>query len=109
MSTYPYSATAQKATATLVKSGRWKLKGYHMINLDTTNNFVQFFDAAAASAVTVGTTTPTFVLGLPASGGAVKVSDLVFTNGIVIAAATTATGNGAPTNGVCLMLELGDS
>lgn len=60
-------------------------------------SYVQFFDALVAD-VTVGTTTPDFVIPLPAGGGydAAYVLPEGFRTGIVIACTATATGNGAP-------------
>ena len=68
--------------------------------------YVQFFDAASASSVTLGVTVPTFVLQIPPNG----VTDgpfpfpYVFTNGVVIADTTTPTGSGAPTNACAVSL-----
>ncbi len=93
--TTPYSGTALTGTALLVKTGNCSLCGYHLFNTTSAAAYVQFFDAAAAANVTVGTTTPTFVLGLPASSGATRTvgkDGLKFTLGMVIASTTAATG-----------------
>ncbi len=104
----PASSTALGATAVLIKSGFQSLGGYHLLNTTTAAAYVQVFDAAAAADVTVGTTTPTFVLGLPASGGAANsfAKPIKFTLGIVVASTTTATGASAAT--VCAAFFVGD-
>lgn len=60
-------------------------------------SFLQFFDALLAD-VTVGTTTPDFIVPLPATGGYDSALTLPesFRTGIVIACTATPTGNGAP-------------
>ena len=106
--TTPYSNTALGATAALVKAGRCSLGGYHLFNTTAAVAYVQFFNAAAAADVTVGTTTPTFVLGLPASGGATRslYRPSRFPLGMVIASTTTATGSTGATTVV--QLDVGD-
>lgn len=97
----PYSNTALSNTKQTVKASSGRLYGYHLYNPNTSSVFVQFFDALAAS-VTVGTTTPTFVLTIPANATSPASLDMQltvpisFTIGIVIAATTTATGSTAP-------------
>jgi hypothetical protein len=90
-----FSHTNLVATAVLVLTGPHSLTGYHLFNTTSAIAYVQVFDAAAAADVTVGATTPTFVLGLPASGGATRAlaKPLKFTLGIVVAATTAATGS----------------
>jgi len=105
-----YSNTALGATAALVKAGSVELDWYHIFNTTTAECYVQFFDAAATTAVTVGTTTPTFVLGIPAetasglgNGACCALSKPVkFTTGIVVASTTTATGDSAATTVMAL-------
>ena len=103
-----YSNTALAGTATLAKTGKCSLAGFHMLSGSAAAAYVQFFDKAAASEVTLGATTPDFVIGLPASGGATRSYDsrIQFTNGVVVAATTTATGSTA--SSVCVVIELGD-
>ena len=75
----------------------------HVINPNTTDCFLQCFDALLAD-VTVGTTTPKYSFLLPGGTGASNrgVYDgafavpLTFTTGLVIAVTTGATTNGAP-------------
>jgi len=78
----------------LVKTGEALLYGYHFKNTTAAAAYVQLFDAAAITDVTVGTTVPNLSLGLAASAqetlGLVK--PIKFALGIVAAATTTATG-----------------
>lgn len=69
-------------------------------------SYLQFFDALTAN-VTVGATTPTFVIPLPASGGYSDTYELPegFRNGVVIACTSSATGAGAP--GAAAIVKLG--
>jgi len=103
----PYSNTALGATAALVHTKEVKLMGYHLFNTTAAAAYVQFFDAAAANDVVVGTTTPTFVIGLPASGGATRAlaRGIQFTRGIVVASTTAATGDSAATTVILLELS----
>ena len=95
-----YRNAALKATKTTVKAAPGIVYGWKIQNLDGADAYLQLYDALAAN-VTVGTTTPTFSIWLPASGG----DDLIlpvpirFTVGIVVAATTTIGGAVAPTNG----------
>jgi hypothetical protein len=97
----PYFVSGQKATKLQIKSGSAFLFGWHIQNLDASVTYLQFFDAPA-SGVTVGTTTPSFVIAVPASGlhDADDSVPIGLKGGLTIAATTTATGSGAPTNGL---------
>ena len=99
--TTPYFVSGQKATKLQIKSGSVFLFGWHIQNLDAAVTYLQFFDAPASS-VTVGTTTPTFVIAVPASGlhDADDSVPIGLKSGLTIAATTTATGAVAPTNGL---------
>ena len=66
LSFYNASVAGTKAA---VKASAGQLYGYHILNTTAAIAYVQCFNVASAS-VTVGTTTPDFVLGLPANGGA---------------------------------------
>lgn len=83
------------ATDILVAAGPCSLKGYHFLNTTAAVAYVQIFDAAAASDVTIGTTTPDFVLGIPASAGALMAlgDGIKFTKGIVAASCTAVGGS----------------
>lgn len=91
--------TALTSTAQAVKASAGQVYGWYIYNPNSTAQFVQFYNTAAAS-VTVGTTNPLFMLTIPATAAA----NVEFTNGIQftnagfsIAATSTAGGNGAPT------------
>ena len=91
---YPVGADALAGTATLIKTGAVSLSGYHIFNTTAASAYVQLYDAATASSVTVGTTVHTLVLGIPASSGACRSLSrpLKFTNGIVAASTTAVAG-----------------
>jgi hypothetical protein len=84
-----------------------ELNWWHIVNQDSVDAWVHFYDSATAAAVTVGTTTPIVTLWIPASSGVDAGSPVVFDSGrglefslgIVIAATTTLAGSAAPTNG----------
>lgn len=108
MALYPYNDAALLATAVLLVPNTQagapiRLGYYNLTNPNTTLAYVQFFDAAATSAVTPGTTLPTFFIGIPAFGGAIDTSPLIdfqFNKGIVVCATTTPTGNTAPSSAI---------
>jgi phage protein U len=91
------SQTALTNTKVAVKSSAGNFGGYMMYNPNASAVYIQVFDVASAS-VTLGTTTPTYVIPLPASAGA----NVEFRNGIThstaitVAVTTTATGSTAP-------------
>ena len=75
---------------------------YNLSNPNSSQVWVQFFDAASPSAVSVGTTAPTLSMAIPPFGvtdGSVA-SPYVFQYGIIIAATTTQTGSAAPSSAV---------
>jgi len=91
-------ATALTNSAQVIKASAGQLYGYFIYNPNSSAQFVQFYNTAAAS-VTVGTTNPLFMLTIPATSAA----NVEFTNGITFsnagwswAATSTAGGNGAP-------------
>lgn len=91
-------ATALTSTAQVIKASAGTLKGYYIYNPNSSAQFVQFYNTAAAS-VTVGTTNPLFMITIPATSAA----NLWMTDGVNFsnagwswAATSTAGGNGAP-------------
>ena len=91
-------------TATKVAAlGATTNAGYLLFNFTCFNShatdvvYIQFFDAASAD-VTVGTTTPKFVLPLPPVGGidGGLMCPREFRTAVTIAATSTATGSGSP-------------
>lgn len=98
----PYFNGALLATKQAVKTSPGRLYGWHIQNPNSADAWVQFFDLASG-AVTVGTTTPSWSLYIPA----LAVLDdptftipLEFNVALVIAATTSATGSGAPGTGL---------
>lgn len=93
---------AQTTTVREVKGTAGKLHGYYFYNPNSSVAYVQLFDVASATSVTLGTTAPNMVLGIPATSGA-NLSDAIgiaFTLGIKFACTTTETGNIAPATGL---------
>lgn len=83
-------------SAQSAKASAGYLVGGDFVNPNGTNIFIQLFDSATAP--TIGTTTPNYVIFIPAMGAYVKDSaiPLTFTNKIYYACTTTQTGSGAP-------------
>lgn len=74
------------------------LTGYYLANLAASVRYIYVYDASSTGAVTVGSTTPAFVIPLSAAQSAnLSKLKIPFTNGIVIAASTSSNGTGAPT------------
>lgn len=98
----PYFNAALVATKQAVKATGGRLFGWHIVNPNSADAWVQFFDLASAS-VTVGTTTPSWSLWVPGLSG-LDDPDLSvpieFNTALVIAATTTATGASAPSVGL---------
>lgn len=86
------------ATATAIKASAGQLYGYHLFNTTAAVAYVQIFNVAAAS-VTLGTTTPTISIGIPASGGVTVNFDkgIAFGTAISYACTTTRTGSSGAT------------
>jgi len=95
------SLVALSNTKTAVKAGVGTMGGYMFYNPNSSVVYLQVWNVAIGS-VTVGTTTPTYVIPIPATAGA----NVEFTNGINhsteinIAVTTTATGSTAPSTAV---------
>jgi len=105
MSTKPYFLETGSSTAVLVKANLTWLHSMEVENPNTTQVYIQLFDAKAVSDVTVGTTTPDQTYVVPAGDGTdngAKIKDysdpLRFHKGLVFAVTTTATGNGDPSS-----------
>lgn len=82
--------------SSVISSQAATLKSYYCYNPNATVAYVQIFDVATAGAVTVGTTTPKWSIGIPATSAANLRINLSFASGIQVAATTTATGSTAP-------------
>jgi hypothetical protein len=81
-------------TATVIKASAGQLYGYHFFNTTAAVAYVQIFNVAAAS-VTLGTTTPTLSIGMPAGSGVTVNFDkgVAFSTAISFACTTTRTGS----------------
>jgi hypothetical protein len=94
----PFSASVG-ATKTAVKTGPCRVYGWQILNTTAAIAYVQVFNKALAD-VAVGTTTPDYVIPLPASGGAVfGPSDIGIDHdtAMSIACTTTRTGSSGAT------------
>jgi len=94
-------------TAVLAKSGTLHVTAVRAFQTGlAADAFVQLFDAAAVSDVTLGTTKPTWVVmtifgaGPVSSGDGLPTHGLLFKNGLVVASTTTPTGLTAATQQV---------
>lgn len=96
--TIPFFDESVTGTAELLKAGGTYLTKINVENTDTTKAYLQLFDAAALTDVTLGTTAPTYVIPIPASGLVIDdhANGLRFSLGVVYAVTTTPTGNTAP-------------
>lgn len=98
-SQYPFSAAV--TTAVMVKpvtAGALTVSKLVLLNTTAAIAYVQFFDAKTVGAVTLGTTAPSWVIGLPANsttgaGLALVDLDTLHYLGLVMACTTTPTGN----------------
>ncbi len=97
---------AQTTTVQTVKGTGGVLAGYMIYNPNSSVAYVQIFNAATATTVTLGTTTPVMVVPIPPTSAANVTTDvgLGFTNGIKLACTTTATGSSAPSTGLDMTL-----
>lgn len=95
-----FSFTAMNNAVTLIKTGPGKVGGYDFLNPNAASTYIQVFDVAAANNVTLGNTTPTYVIarGANMAWNHEYVNGIQHNNGIVVAATNNATGNVAPAN-----------
>lgn len=84
-------------TVTLAKSGRCVVTLMHAINTTGAAAYIQLFDAAAITEVTLGTTLPVFVLKSaandPATHDGIPAGGVVFTRGVCAASTTAVLGS----------------
>lgn len=105
----PYFDNDGDNTAQAMKTTEGDIYFFHAVNANTADAYVQFFDAATGD-VTVGTTTPDFVLFVPGgdgtNDGAIAQqfynAPVHFENAVTYACTTTATGNTDPTTGLVI-------
>lgn len=93
-SNQPGLSTTVKIIIGTAPQGR-NLAYYSCANTNASVAFVQVFDAATATVITLGTTPPKMSLPVQSSGITGLVLGTSFLNGIKVAATTTATGNTA--------------
>lgn len=91
----PYFNSALLATKAQAVTGYGQVASISVGNPNAAVSYLQLFDAIAAN-VTVGTTTPTAVVALPASTPVNLNLGLKFSTGLVVAATTTPTGSTPP-------------
>lgn len=89
------------ATKTAIKASAGQIYCWAFFNSNTAAAYVQVFNLASAS-ITLGTTAPTFSLGLPGGGGSNICTDegIAFSTAITIAVTTTRTGSTGPASTV---------
>lgn len=94
---------AQTTTKQAVKASAGTFGGFYYYNPNASVAYVQVFDVASAG-VTLGTTAPDMIFGVPASSGAVvEIGNGVnMATAITLACTTTATGSTAPGTGLDL-------
>lgn len=86
-----------------LKSGPGQLGNILAYNPNPSTVFLQLYNVAVSTSVQLGTTPPDYIIAIPAGfngGFSEPLPGLEFTNGIVIAAATTAAGSGLPSAGI---------
>lgn len=101
----PYLANGLTTTVKTAKAAPGALTWWQCVNPNNAVSYVQVFDVASATTVTLGTTVPKAVLPLAANQSFGTTLALNFLLGIKLAATTTATGNTAP--GVALDCTFG--
>lgn len=95
-----FSNNALVNTAVQVKGTAGKMYDLHVGAPNISMTYLQFFDVAAATSVTVGSTAPTFVFAIPAGGVLDRPMTFptTFANGLKVAATTGATNGITPAN-----------
>jgi hypothetical protein len=93
---------AQTTTVQTPKGTAATFGGYYIYNPNATVAYLQVFDAATATTITLGTTVPDMIFAIPAASAAnIEITCGVnMTNGIKLACTTTATGSTAPGTGL---------
>jgi hypothetical protein len=92
----PFLAPGLTTTIVDVKGVQGSLQWYACSNANATVAFVQAFDAASSTGITLGTTAPRMSLPVQPSGVTVALVPTNFLKGIQVAATTTVKGSAAP-------------
>lgn len=94
----PYSKAALTNVVNTISSVAGVLTGYYIYNPNSSAAYVQIFDTSSA---TMGSTTPKWSVGIPATSAANLAGlRLNFGTAILIGASTTFSGSTAPTTGL---------
>lgn len=104
----PYLLSNLKTVVTAVSSAAGMFCLDDLFSIDAVPAYLQCFDQAAGGSITLGTTVPNFVLGIPsnatASNGIAtrgeRTKGYIFANGLKLAATTTPTGATTSVNGL---------
>ena len=90
-----FNAAVDDDPGILVQTGNTLLYGYDILNGEAAVSYLQLFDAAALTDVTLGTTVPDYVIGNAASVSTARslCKPLYFDLGLCIFSTTTSTGN----------------
>lgn len=91
-----YLNAALSTTVSTVKGTAGTTQFINCYNPNAAVAFVQVFDVASATSVTLGTTTPKMSIGFPPSTAVTMPLGVAMLKGIKIAATTTPTGSTAP-------------
>jgi hypothetical protein len=88
------STLGLNTTALSVKTAAGELGGYIVYNPNTSAAFIQVFDLATSTSISIGTTRPDLNIPVPAGAGAnIEITNgVAFANGIAMFAATTEAG-----------------
>ena len=103
-----FSTSAGIAQLSVVKAtGNANLYGYQLFNPAGVQQYLQIFNASATSAVTLGTTVPSTIVGIPATGGGNLSFPIppTFTLGMVVAVTSTAAGNTAGASAMIVNID----
>ena len=100
------ATAALSTTVTSVKASAGQVYGWYVYNANSTACYLQVFNTASGS-VTLGTTTPTMSLGIPAGGGAnvAMPNGIAFSTAISMAATTTRAGSTACTSAIDVNIQ----
>jgi hypothetical protein len=104
-----YAQASLSTTLTVAQAAPATMVYWNISNPNSGTIYVQFFDAATTSGITLGTTAPKFWIAVPPTNGVTdgtSVPGIAFQSGVVIAATTTPTGNTAPGTAIPITLGL---
>lgn len=102
----PYYNVDVDESEDLVRAGPCEVTWGSVFNTHTAVQFLKFYDAAAVTDVTVGTTAPVMTLAVPPAS-AVPIAEIIFDLGCVVAATLLAADadTTAPADAVILSLS----